>query len=178
MKRKIIRVTLLTVALCLLITSFSYAHTLGGKWATNVGWWYDSSDSYYSTFQSAASNWNNAANNITWYQTTMTSAVVIPRADFYGATGWDGYGYSGPDMYSGTYTYGDVQINRTYTDEYEPNRKVGVATHEYGHILGLAHTNTTSYPSIMYNSAGYAYATWGIYYPVSHDITDINNLYP
>jgi hypothetical protein len=177
MKRKIMTTSVLTIALCIALSSFAYAHFFGGKWNSSIGWWLSSSSPYYSTFQSAASSWNNWS-KLKFCQTSMTSATVIPAIEFYGYLGWAGQGVPGPNQNSGTYTYGEVRINRSYTDPSSANIKTAVVTHELGHILGLAHPYTANDPSIMYSNTSYAYNTWGIYYPAGHDITDINTLYP
>lgn len=175
----------LTIMIIAVIYVFSlvptvFADYLGGKWASNIGYYSNSSDPYYSADVTGPARWNNVCIKRKWTATTSTSAAVNSTSAFYGATGWNAQGQPGPSITSGTYTYGTVRYNRTYMDAYSSDKKKAISTHEHGHVMGLAHNidTSTSLRSLMYKGGSSVYFDqWGIGSPTSRDITDINNLY-
>jgi predicted Zn-dependent protease len=102
---------------------------------------------------------------------TLQGSVVIARSDNYGATSWDGLAIVG---YVPNYSFGEVRLNRHYIDSYSSPVISGLATHEFGHILGLADRSTNNPATVMY------YATPGRSYrtPQTYDINNLNTLYP
>ncbi|WP_164931509.1 M57 family metalloprotease [Longirhabdus pacifica] len=104
----------------------------------------DSGTTYYNA---AASRWNNATN------VTMTSGdsdVFIAKEVNAGETGWDGISQrssSGSEITGCT-----VKLNTFYTSQEKYTEEIikGIATHEFGHALGLKHSDEGPDKTIMY----------------------------
>ncbi|HYE09870.1 MAG TPA: hypothetical protein VEF53_06805 [Patescibacteria group bacterium] len=152
-KRRILSLLLSLVILVTLFTSYAYAETFGGKWASNPTYYLSSSHIYYQEFLSAVNAWNSklasTGTSIRIKSSSATSATIGPNFEYYGDTGWVGYGRPGPDPYSGTYLYADLKFNRTELDWLSDPEATGVAIHELGHVLGIAHTVSSPNPSVM-----------------------------
>lgn len=87
--------------------------------------------------------------------------------DFYADT----LNYSGSrPSWTGIYTNSVVRWNGPVAEELNSNRLKETATHEMGHVLGLAHSNTTQ--AIM-RATGWIYGT----YPIDDDWNGINAIY-
>ncbi len=170
----VILMTLL--ALTALSTTMTSAHFFGGSFPYTRGTWlyigYTQSGSYATPVVNAARSW----------QATPTRAVVFPEGyatseiDFftqYRSESWWGLTVHNPCAGSGcVYGWATLYLNsRTLASESDFTRQK-VATHEFGHGLGLAHTTDWWYSSIL--KQGYlSYNT-----PQQHDIDDTNALYP
>lgn len=152
------------------------AHYFGGKFPHSSGQWlylgYTRSGSFYNEAGAAAASWHNTPTRLVVFPESYSSSEI----DFYGyaynATWW-GYSINHPCYGSGcSYTWADEQLNTNTLNSETSFTRQKVATHEMGHGMGLAHTSDWWYSSIM--KQGYlSYNT-----PQSHDINDINALYP
>jgi len=67
-----------------------------------------------------------------------------------------------------------VYINEYQTDEYITAKQYSVATHEYGHVLGMNHYLG---PFLMDPSDHVRYDNYGIYYPTVSDVDEVNLYY-
>jgi predicted Zn-dependent protease len=178
------KLAVVMITLILLVGNISIANAgiFGGSWANNPTYWVNPSSPYYSDFNQAINNWNGALSyigaSIRFTYDTAEYASFIPEMTFYGETGWNGYGQAFPNQYSGTLTYATLKLNRTYMDNYTPEKRKAITTHELGHILGLSHNTYTSPHTLMYEGGSSVYYDqWGISSPQGNDIADLNLIY-
>ena len=89
-------------------------------------------------------------------------------------TSTDGYAVLYPSStsnpYSGAYGY----LNEAKTDYYVTDKGIGLAGHELGHVLGLAHVTNKA---IMIDNSKDRYDVYKIVKPQSDDVNGINRLY-
>ena len=160
----------------------AYAGVFGGRWASNPTYYIDASNAYYSEFNNAISSWNSALSSIgasiSFYYATLISSSVVTITDYYGYVGWNAQGEPGPNIYSGTYTYGTVRLNRTFMDNFSTGKRKAIITHELGHILGLSHNSYTTTQTLMYEGGSEVYYDqWGISSPTNTEIGFLNTIY-
>lgn len=114
----------------------------------------------------AISSWNPTDLNITrppGNQPIMLSDVSSSSVS------WDGYATWSPG--TGTINNATGQLNHYYTKNYDAAKRQGVAAHEIGHIVGLAHR------SGCYLMNGSTPSRCGIYTPTSDEVAGVNYLY-
>ncbi len=121
-----------------------------------------------STAQSAINDWNS--------MTILNISAVSSGEETYvfnansGATGWGGLAsitnYSGCTILRAT-----AQVNTYYYSSTSTSAR-GVHCQEIGHTFGLDHSNDGGCMG-----AGYWYSVANAYRPVSHNVTDIGNMY-
>lgn len=184
MRTKLVRLLLaLATPLLLLglVATPAQAHYFGGRFPHTPGTWLyvpytnPSPYVYYPNNAQAASNWFNTPTRVYPYSTTNYS---ISKVDYYTGryTGdWWGlaqnYNYSGQICYTCTYLWSNLFMNVNTLQSESSFTRTKVATHEFGHALGLAHTTDWWYTAIM-KQGRLGYNT-----PQNHDVDDINNLY-
>lgn len=153
---------------------------LGGKWKSNPTYHCDNIASAYKTASNKGINsWNSALKTIgvslRYNYASVTSAKVSFNVKNYGSTGWNAQGQPGPSVSSGTYTYGTVRYNTKYMSNYSAGKKKAIATHELGHMLGLAHR--TGKVLMNVNGSSKYYDEWSISSPTAADRTDLDAIY-
>lgn len=179
MKKTTILFSLVTF-FCLFLMPVN-AETLGGKWTTNPNYYcFDSNFSTQNT--SAVNDWYNALVGIGSSRRiskgSVTNSSVSILSSNYGDTGWNAMGEPGPSINSGTYTYATMRLNTTYMNGYSSGKKKAIITHEWGHILGLAHTTSKSNSSLMAaEGSSYYYDQKGISAPTSYDKVQLDKIY-
>jgi len=167
----------LVVMLALFLCSSAYAFvTTGMKWASN-------SLTYYVSFTGTgrleyvlgAADFTSST-NINLSQTSSSSSydILCTTANL-SLVDWDGYAYwSGSGSVT---TSATLYLNGTYTNSYSTNKRLSVASHEFGHALGLG--DLSSGNARLMN--GYTYnrfEVYGVYTPTIGEITGIAYLYP
>jgi hypothetical protein len=148
----LIIVSLLSVYTLVLSTMAAYAHHLEGpKWAgqpapgnccANIFVQRGPATSYDQTaYTNGISAWNNDSSALITF--SSASGMVYTTDTYNSAVSWDGityYSYDGNNHF----TYADVYLNYYYTgntQNYPPQKIQGIAVHELGHSVGLAHTS-------------------------------------
>jgi hypothetical protein len=166
---------MLTIVVC---PSSAFAHFLGGSWDTPSGITYcfnSIASSLVTPTHNAVNAWNNTDTAVYFHYEPSGGDVDVQSYDW-GDCGWAGRGYPGPDMDSGTYTYGVVDLNEYWTSTFGSTKNKALIGHELGHILGLAHCGTSTH-ALLHNDLTVFYDQWGISTPQQHDVNDINTLY-
>lgn len=125
-KAKLTIVLSLLIIFILCIQAYAYTYIGSGKWASgNVRYAIsvDTPSSYVNPTQWAAEMWTN---NSDFKLIRNNSSQINVYAYNYGITGWDGITYiNGKNTIpiDETYSYSNIQINRTYADSYDDVRK-------------------------------------------------------
>lgn len=158
------------------------AEVFGGKWTSSPSYYISTSNAYYVNLNISMNRWNVQLSaisaNISIYYTSQLNASVSVITYAYGNTGWNAMGTPGPALTSGTYTYGSIKLNTTYMNNYTASKNSAICTHEWGHILGIAHTMSNNIDSLMYyGGSSVYYDQWGIYAPTYYDVTQLNLIY-
>ncbi len=121
--------------------------------------------SYTTAISSAIDTWNGTATPIYFYSTGTggTHTVGVKDGGANGRAGWLAYGCSNYRSWSALY------LNSYYLDSGSDFTRVGVASHELGHFLGLGHSY---YTAIMGQNDG------SFNSPRVDDICGTNVMYP
>lgn len=173
-KRLVLGAALLTVALMGIGTSQAFGYNLTGAHWPNANRPVTISVSYSGT----ATGWNNGMS--AWNATPTKALFTAPgggtQTTVLGDTNdssvsWDGISNWNPG--TGTINNAQGRLNYNYTKNYNANQIKGVAAHELGHILGLAHHNGCY---LMVDNTPQR-TSCGVYTPQSDDQAGINALY-
>lgn len=173
---------LITLA-CTLLTPASpaSAYSLNGcKFSSSSIYWHFASgtnSAYNTVIKEAASSWN--VTDVTLTKQAGAGYTQV-AANNWGNVSWDGYTNYACGS-GGTHTsVVSIQINTYWTASYPTGKTRGVAAHEFGHDLGLAHSSSDSSPCssthLMTPNTPHRYAC-GIESPQQDDEAGVNHLY-
>lgn len=164
------------VAMVLPATSAN-AHYLGGSFPHAPGTFlylgYTTQGSYVAQAQAAAQSWHVTPTLLWVFQEDFSTS----EEDFYGfaySATWWGLTTMHPCNFGAgcTFQWADLQLNTNTLPAGDTFTQQKVAAHEFGHGVGLAHPPETGFNSIM-RQGFLPYNT-----PQTHDINDVNALYP
>lgn len=156
--------------------SVTHATVLGGKFVRSgvftLYFSYGGAHRYYGNVWQGAANWSATPTDVNispWPGTPY--AIHIDVYDTYTSATWWGITYFNPCAGSGcNYNRNYFYLNQRTLDPESDFTRTKVATHEFGHAIGLAHAPSGT-TSIM-NQGHLSYNT-----PRTYDINDINWLY-
>lgn len=126
-------------------------------------------------FDNGRAAWNGSPANVLFY--SGSSSITVDDTNN-SSVGWDGitnwhWSSCGFLWQDECFDYAHVLLNYHFTQNDSASTIKGIAAHELGHAIGLAHTNgcvlMTPYTSTR-NSCG-------IYTPTSDDVNGVNSLY-
>lgn len=189
MSRKRVKVAagLFTIVASLsFFTTSAFANFLGGKWdVSNIIYEDINLEKKYSrVLWTAVDKWNGISSNyeLSPADSNETGYIAVkhrPRSeDNY--LGWSGtYGYGIPYDENGRenrspYASANVVIVRYLCDDLDEDDTINTIAHEFGHVLGLAHIDSSKIDSIMDYADVF---DWDIDGPTSHDKRNIRELY-
>ena len=177
-KRLAVAITVLVVALFATSASVGAYNLFGGKWSSVNPLVFCVSASYDDLsyrWLDGLYYWRQAANPPFTYQTSCTTNLITLLDANYSAVDWDGVTHLDPSLTANPYTSGYATLNWYFLQNYVINKRISVASHELGHVLGLDH-NTGCV--LMVIDSATRYDTCGIYTPQSDDVAGVQALYP
>lgn len=130
----------------------------GGSSASRTAW------------SSGVSDWANAGAGVSPSTTSGSATVTLSEAND-SSVSWDGitnWNNSGDVM-----TNVSARINAAYTAGYSSDKREGVAAHEVGHTLGLAHSSTC----VLMNPTTPDRTNCGVFTPQQDDIDGVQAIY-
>ncbi len=132
---------------------------------------------YATALTNAANDWTQTSTRLIIYAGSSSSQFTVDAFNF-GNTGYDGIQNSS-GCHSGIWIDPYANWNTYYTDSYTTTAKEQVIVHEIGHVLGLAHSgsSTCSGQPLMYYSSD-RYFVCGHVKPQPDDVNGINAIYP
>ncbi|HLZ73140.1 MAG TPA: hypothetical protein VKV26_24820 [Dehalococcoidia bacterium] len=188
--RTAIGVALLSAAVLAVAVPHVRAAGFGGGWAVSRGaalviTYNDTAcadPSYQTIIDDAAAQWNATDSPAAFVRTDSTDTATVqlfvctgfddgPDGDYWGVT--ELYDGAGNDCLACSYAHAKVFLNRSELDAETVEVRLKTATHEFGHVLGLAHPLKTDHtPQIMRQG-------WNGYdAPQAQDVANLNALYP
>lgn len=172
------KLSLLALVILFFWVGTATAHFFGGRFSHTSGTvldlGYTTNGSWQGYMGVGFDAWNSSGANVDFFPTSISSSDV----DFYGGSypdSWWGNTVHHPCLGGGCtpYSYTECYINTRVLTSHPDLTKNKVAAHEIGHAMGLAHTSSTaSYRSIL-KQGTLSYST-----PQTHDVNDIDQLYP
>lgn len=147
----------------------AYAYT-GGKWSSSsIGvYMYPMSTKGTQSWTNARNNWTQAT-DVNFYAGAPGTNIAL-RETSNASVGWDGIAYT---TTSGGYYQVPATgyLNTAYTNGYSYLTTTGVAAHELGHLVGLAHVNAAVLMNPTTPGRG------SIYYVTTDEQAGVNRLY-
>ncbi|HEY7293611.1 MAG TPA: hypothetical protein VH916_01165 [Dehalococcoidia bacterium] len=181
---------LLTAAVLALAVPHVRAATFGGGWDASSGaplviTYNDTTcadPTYRLIIEDAAAQWNQTDTPAAFVRTDSTDPATVqlfvctgfddgPNGDYWGMT--DLYDASGGECLQCHYAHARVFLNRAELDGEPIAVRLKTATHELGHVLGLAHPLKTDHTPQIMRQGWNGYAA-----PQVQDIANLNALYP
>lgn len=159
----------LVLAAMILTTTVS-AHTFGGKWDWSSVIWCSESQ-YTASVQNATADWNALRGDWPYlyheddcaeFHDVTIIDYELPGAEY-------GFVWIDPAPETGPYVAGEMYLNTAEITDAANQRYV--ATHEWGHLLGLAHNCTTS----VMAGGDWCFVRYSTI--KAHDTQDLNALY-
>ncbi|MCL2254138.1 MAG: hypothetical protein FWC09_06800 [Lachnospiraceae bacterium] len=176
MKKQFLSILLILVVV-LSLNIVAFADYTGVKWpSTSITYSYTSAiaSTESAAYSTAASRWTSSTKVNLNFTGINSSANIVCDAVTNSLVDWDGFAswnYTGSNI-TKSYLY----LNKHYTTGYSADKRLSVASHEFGHAIGLA-DKASNVVAVM---NGYSNSRWDIYRinaPTGNEQTLINNLY-
>ena len=176
--KKLIPVLLISIILASIATKTAEATLLGGKWPRSgyftLYYYYGGNHRYYGNIWQGGTNWSNTPTKVYMKPWPGISAPLhLEVYDTYTSATWWGMAAHYPCTGSGCkYSAAAIYMNQRTLDPENDFIRTKVATHEFGHTLGLAHPASSVTSSSVMRQGRLSYNK-----PQKYDINDLNRIY-